>query len=83
MTNSRDPGDTPRKADLAVRKELLDALGMPSGAVTVARRPTPEGDTLVVRMTAAGALPADRRADRFQGFPVIYEIFPPLKVGQP
>jgi hypothetical protein len=83
MTNSQDLGDTPRKADLAVRKELLDALGMPSGSATVARRPTPEGDTLVVRMTAPGILSANRRLAWFQGFPVTYEIVPQLYISQP
>ena len=83
MMNSRNPGDTLRKADLAVRKELLDALGMPPGAATVGQRPSPLGDTLVVRMTAPGVLPANQRPTRFQGFPVIYETIPPLKIGKP
>jgi hypothetical protein len=80
MTNSRNLGDTLRKADLALRKELLDALGVPPGTATIARRPSPQSDALVVRMTAPGLLPANRRPTRFQGFPVIYEIVPPLNI---
>jgi hypothetical protein len=75
------PG-SPRNADLSIRKELLVALDLPSGAATVARRPTPEGDLLVVRLTAPGLLPADQRPARFRGFPVTYEVVRPLKIGR-
>jgi hypothetical protein len=71
-----------RKADLQIRQELLDTLGVPKGAATVARRPTPEGDLLVVRLTASGLLPADQRPARFRGFPVTYEVVRPLRIGR-
>jgi len=80
MNDPQDPVGSPPRASLKTRKELLDALSVPLGAVTVARRPTLEGDTLVVRMTAQGLLPADRRPKQFQGFPVTYEIVTTLKV---
>jgi hypothetical protein len=80
MTDCRDPERSPQKASFEIRQELLDALGLPPGAATVARRPTSEGDTLVVRMTAPNLPPAERRPDSYQGFPVAYEIVEPLKI---
>ncbi|AWM87092.1 hypothetical protein C4E04_10325 [Microvirga sp. 17 mud 1-3] len=61
---------------------MLNDLGLPPGTATVARRRTPESDILVVRMTTPVLLPAGRRPDRYQGFPVVYEIVRPLKVGR-
>jgi hypothetical protein len=82
MIDTLGPSSLPRKADLQIRQKLLDLLAMPKGAATVARRPTPGGDLLVVRLTASGLLPADQRPARFQGFPVTYEIVQPLKIGR-
>lgn len=81
MINSQTPSNTPRKASLDLRKELLNALGVPLGTATVARRPTPMGDTLVVRMTVPELLPADRRPSQFRGIPVAYEVVKPLKIS--
>jgi hypothetical protein len=69
-----------KKASVEVRQELLRFLGAPSGAVVVARRPTPDGDVLVVRTSAANVLPPNRPS-HFQGFSVDYEITPPMKAG--
>jgi hypothetical protein len=80
MIDSQSRADSPQKADLQIRKELLNALGLPPGAATVARRPTPNGDTLVVRMTASGLLPANRRPASFRGYPVVYEVVGPLEI---
>jgi hypothetical protein len=82
MIDSQSPPGSPRKADLQIRKELLATLGLPLGAATVARRPTPEGDILVVRMATPGLLPADQRPARFRGFPVTYEVVRPVKIGR-
>jgi hypothetical protein len=81
MTNSRDMTDSCRIASREVREGLLAALALPRGTVTVARRRTAKGDTLVVRMIVPGLLPAERRPDCYQGFPVTYEIAEPLKIG--
>jgi hypothetical protein len=83
MIGPRRPTRSPRRASLKTRKELLDVLGVPLGSATVARRPMPEGDTLVVRVSAASLLPPASRPAQFQGFPVTYEIVPPLKTGSP
>ncbi len=82
MTDPQGPNGVARKADLRIRQELLETLGVPKGAAIVARRPTPEGDVLVVRLTAAGLLSVDQRPARFRGFPVTYEVVRPLKIGQ-
>jgi hypothetical protein len=82
MDDPQSPNCAARKADLQIRQELLETLGVPKGAATVARRPTPEGDLLVVRLTASGLLPADRRPARFRGFPVTYEVVRPVKIGR-
>ncbi|WP_262028308.1 hypothetical protein [Microvirga sp. Mcv34] len=82
MDDPESPNDAARKADLQIRQELLETLGVPKGAATVARRPTPEGDLLVVRLTASGLLPADQRPARFRGFPVTYEVVRPVKIGR-
>jgi hypothetical protein len=80
MVNPQRLGGPTRKASLQIRQELLETLGMPVGAATVARRSTPEGDLVVVRLTASGLLPADQRPGRFRGFPVTYEVAKPVKV---
>lgn len=72
---------TARKASLEVRQELLRYLGVPLGSVVIARRPSPEGDVLVVRTAAANTIKSNRRPQEFQGFTVAYEIVQPLKVG--
>jgi hypothetical protein len=82
MIDTQSPNCSPRKADLQTRQELLETLGVPEGAATVARRPTSEGDLLVVRLTAPGFLPADQRPARFRGFPVTYEVVRPVKIGR-
>jgi len=82
MSDPQNPNDAARKADLQIRQELLETLGVPKGAATVARRLTPEGDLLVVRLTASGLLPADQRPARFRGFPVTYEVVRPVKIGR-
>ncbi|WP_262267367.1 hypothetical protein [Microvirga yunnanensis] len=82
MIDPQSPNGAARKADLQIRRDLLDMLGAPKGAATVARRPTPEGDLLVVRLTAPGVLPADQRPARFRGFPVTYEVVKPVKIGR-
>jgi len=82
MIDTPSPNCTAKKADLQIRQELLDTLGVPKGAATVARRPTPEGDLLVVRLTASDLLPADQRPARFRGFPVTYEVVRPVKIGR-
>jgi hypothetical protein len=82
MIDARSPTYCPKKADPQIRQELFDTLGVPKGAATVARRPTPEGDLLVVRLTASGLLPADQRPASFRGFPVTYEVVRPLKIGR-
>lgn len=81
MTNSQCSNGLQR-ATREIRKELLVSLGVPPGAATVARRPTPEGDVLVVRLTAADLLSVDQRPARFRGFPVTYEVVRPLKIGR-
>ncbi len=82
MIDPQSPNCAARKADLQIRQELLNTLGVPKGAATVARRLTPEGDLLVVRLAAPGLLPADQRPARFRGFPVTYEVVRPLKIGR-
>lgn len=67
---------------MAVRRDLLTQIGAPAGAVVVARRPTPSGDVLVVRMTASGTVPSERRLTSFRGFPVDYEVTPSAKAGR-
>ena len=74
-------GAMERKASVAVRRELLRLLAAPAGAVVIARRPAPGGDVLVVRMASGTSIPPDRRPDRFEGFPVDYEVLPPIKAG--
>jgi hypothetical protein len=81
MTESLGPAGSPQTASLAIRKALLDALGVPMGTATVARRRTQEGDTLVVRLIVPDLLPAERRPDCYRGFPVAYEIVGPVKIG--
>ena len=68
------------KASIETRQELLQFLDAPLGSVVIARRPTPSGDVLVVRMTASNVLPSDRRPSEFHGFDVNYEIVPPIKI---
>ncbi len=80
MINPEDPVGSAKKADLEIRQELLAALGIPLGAATIARRSTTDGDTLVVRMTAPGLLPDERRIALFKGFPVTYEIVRPVEI---
>lgn len=80
MIDSQSRAASPQKAALQTRKELLNALGLPPRAATVARRPTPDGDTLVVRMMAPGLLPADRRPASFRGYPVVHEVVHPLEI---
>jgi hypothetical protein len=70
----------PAKVSLDVRKGLLDALGLPLGSATIARRRKPEGDTLVVRMTAPGLLPVGDRLTSFRGYSVVYEVVRPLEI---
>jgi hypothetical protein len=82
MTIDRDLPRSPQKASVEIREGLLEALGLPLGTATVARRPTLEGDTLVVRLMAPDLLPAEGRPNRYQGFPVAYEIVEPVKIGQ-
>jgi hypothetical protein len=82
MIDSQSPPGSPRTADVSIRKDLLIALGLPLGAATIARRRAPEGDILVVRLTASGLLPADQRPARFRGFPVTYEVVRPVKIGR-
>ena len=83
MMDSQGSTGSPRKANLPIRKELFDAVGAPLGVATVGQRPMPEGDILVVRIAEPSVLSVSQRPTRFQGIPVIYEIVPPLKVGQP
>jgi hypothetical protein len=75
------PGAMERKASVTVRRELLRFLAAPEGAVVIARRPGPGGDVLVVRMASSASVPPERRPDRFNGFPVDYEIRPAIKAG--
>jgi hypothetical protein len=82
MTDPQRSVSAARKVSPEIRQELLDTLGVPKGAATVARRPTPEGDVLVVRLTPAGLLSVDQRPVRFRGFPVTYEVVRPLKIGR-
>jgi hypothetical protein len=82
MTDSQDTTGSRRNASREVREGLLAAPDLPRGAVTVARGRMAEGDTLVIRMIAPDLLPAERRPDCFQGFPVIYQVAEPLKIGQ-
>ncbi|MXQ12414.1 hypothetical protein [Microvirga makkahensis] len=82
MSDPQSPNDAARKADLQIRQELLETLGVPKGAATVARRPTPEGDLLVVRLTTSGLLPADQRPASFRGFPVTYQVVRPVRIGR-
>ena len=67
---------------MAVRRDLLTQIGAPVGSVVVARRPTPSGDVLVVRMSASGTVPSERRLASFRGFPVDYEVTSPAKAGR-
>jgi hypothetical protein len=80
MIDALTPSISPKRADLQTRQELLDTLGVPKGAATVARRSMPEGDLLMVRLTASSLLPPDQRPARFRGFPVTYEGVRPLKI---
>ena len=82
MIDTQSSNCAARKADLRTRRELLETLGVPKGAATVARRLTPEGDLLVVRLTASSLLSADQRPARFRGFPVTYEVVKPVKIGR-
>jgi hypothetical protein len=71
-----------RKASVEVRQDLLRFLDPPVGTVVIARRPTPDGDVLVVRTSAPNVLPPHRRPSHFQGFVVNYETVPPIKAGR-
>ncbi len=71
-----------RKASSQTREDLLRFLEAPLGTVVVARRPTPSGDVLVVRMVSPNAVPADRRLKEFRGFDVDYETVGPVKAGR-
>jgi hypothetical protein len=66
MMDSQGSTGSPRKANLRIRKELFDAVGAPLGVATGGRRPMPEGDILVVRITEPSVLPVDERPTRFQ-----------------
>ena len=81
MTDPQRSVSAARKVSQEIRQELLDTLGVPKGAATVARRPTPRGDLLVVRLTSPGLLPAEQRPARFRGFPVTYDVVRPVKIG--
>jgi hypothetical protein len=80
MTDCQGTARLPTKASLEIRQELLDALGLPLGTATVARRSTLEGETLVARLTGPAALPAERRPDTYHGFPVLYEVVEPVTI---
>ncbi|WP_150117491.1 hypothetical protein [Microvirga vignae] len=75
MIDTQSPNDPARKADLRIRQELLDTLSVPKGAATVARRPTPEGDLLVVRLTA-GWLCSPARIDTRLATPIVCRPLP-------
>ena len=70
-----------RKVSLKTREELLDLLGAPLGSVTISRRPTDEGDIIVVRMLSSGAVHPSKRLAEFKGFKVEYQVAPPVKAG--
>lgn len=71
-----------RRAEPAVRQQLLQSLGAPLGTVTVTRRPTPEGDVIVVRMNSPTSVRPERRVNAFQEFPVVYEVMKPVVAGR-
>jgi hypothetical protein len=70
-----------RKASMETRQGLLRALSVPAGVANVGRQPGKQGDRLVVTLVSKRWLPADPRIDEFDGFPVVYEVVRPLKVG--
>lgn len=80
MAKSQSPGSSTRKASL-VHKELLDALALPPGAASIARRSTSEGNILVVRLTMPSLLLGDLRSTSFGGYPDTYNAVGSLKVG--
>lgn len=69
------------KAGPEVRQDLLRHLGAPLGSVVIARRATPSGDVIVVRMTASGVVEPGRLIPTFRGFPVDYEVVGRGKLG--
>jgi hypothetical protein len=70
-----------RQADIEVRKALLLALEAPLGSVNVLRRPSKQGDILVVQMASSIAVPQERQMAAFHGFPVVYEKVAPARGG--
>lgn len=62
-----------------IRRALLDALGAPPGSVTITRRPSGDGDTLIVAMAPGLHLPPERMPRSFGGVPVHYEHRRPAK----
>ena len=71
-----------KRAEPAIRRALLRALGAPAGSVTVLRRATPEGDVIVVRMTSASSVRPESRVSAFRDFPVVYEVMKPVAAGR-
>ncbi|KQP42578.1 hypothetical protein ASF49_01655 [Methylobacterium sp. Leaf104] len=70
-----------RRAEPAVRKQLLQSLGAPTGSVTVMRRATPDGDVIVVRMNSKSSVRPERQVSAFKEFPVVYEVMKPVVAG--
>lgn len=73
----RDPAE---RASIALRRALLDHLGLPPGQATVTRRRGEAGESLVVRLSP-GARPASR-PETFGGLPVTYESARPPRAGR-
>jgi hypothetical protein len=82
MLMTSKPHPTSRKASLEIREELLNLLGAPVGSVTISRRPTDEGDVIVVRMLSSGAVPPSKRPQSYKGFKVDYQVTPAVKAGR-
>ncbi|KMO44384.1 hypothetical protein VQ03_03765 [Methylobacterium tarhaniae] len=72
--------DSGERASVALRRALLDHLGLPPGQAAVTRRRTAAGETLVVRLVP-GARPASR-PEAFGGLPVTYESARPPRAGR-
>jgi hypothetical protein len=72
-----------KRVPMETREALLRALAAPVGSLTVARRPVPGGDdVIVVRMTTAGSVPPERRLAEFEGFAIEYEETGPAHAGR-
>lgn len=59
----------------SVREALLNHIGALPGTAVVLRRPTPEGETIEVRVAPGASL--QNRPDAYEGYTVVYTRLTP------